>query len=233
LRIITWNCPRRTIAQCREQLAALAPDILALQEVSDAVSGSSDEAWAGWMPQQGLAVAVRAGLTVSSEAETAPEASISGRRFVVRSDAAELRILNVWAHSELGSYVSGVHRLLDESAAWLHGGPSIVLGDFNAHPAFDKEHPKFTFASISDRLKTEFGLVSAYHGHREMAHGAEGDSTYFHQWSVEKPFHLDYCFVPELWAAGITSVTVGSFADYAAFSDHRPVIVDLAMPGIS
>lgn len=228
MRIATWNCPKRTIAQSRKRLEAFAPDILVLQEVADSVLDPSSESWAGWMPLQGFAVRVRDGLTVDAEEGRLNISSVSGRPFTVRHDHGELRILSVWAHEENGTYVAGVHRILNECADWLEGGPSIVLGDFNAHPQFDKAHPKATFASISERLRTKFDLVSAYHEHAQRVHGVDETPTYYHQWKEHQPFHLDYCFVPAAWAPSIRKVSIGTFEEFVDFSDHRPILVEFA-----
>jgi endonuclease/exonuclease/phosphatase family metal-dependent hydrolase len=228
MRIATWNCPKRTIAQCRERLADFSPDILVLQEVADTVLNSNVESWCGWMPWQGFAVAVRDGLAVESEEERLGISSVSGRPFTVRLADGELRILSVWAHEENEPYVAGVHRILNECAEWLMEAPSIVLGDFNAHPRFDKKHPKATFASISERLLTDFGLVSAYHEQSQRIHGVDEIPTYYHQCKKHQPFHLDYCFVPAAWTTAIQSVSIGTFEEFDGFSDHRPVLVEFA-----
>ena len=78
------------------------------------------------------------------------------------------------------------------------------------------------------RLRTH-GLVSAYHHHRREPHGRETEPTFYLQWNALKPYHLDYCFLPKTWAPKIRSVDVGSFEAWKGHSDHRPLIVDLAL----
>jgi endonuclease/exonuclease/phosphatase family metal-dependent hydrolase len=43
----------------------------------------------------------------------------------------------------------------------------------------------------------------------------------------DRPFHLDYCFVPRRWQ--LDRVLVGNYADWASLSDHRPVVVDVTV----
>ena len=76
--------------------------------------------------------------------------------------------------------------------------------------------------TVSRRLHSE-GLVSAYHGDRPL--GRESDPTHYFQWRQDRPFHLDYCFVPRSWL--LDRVHVGNYADWASLSDHRPVVVDV------
>lgn len=40
--------------------------------------------------------------------------------------------------------------------------------------------------------------MSAYHEHFSEAHGQESRPTYYFLWNRRKPFHIDYCFVPEV-----------------------------------
>ena len=53
--------------------------------------------------------------------------------------------------------------------------------------------------------------------------------TYYHRKANSKPFHIDYCFLPESWSSRISSVDVGTYADWQT-SDHRPLTVDLRDP---
>jgi hypothetical protein len=44
----------------------------------------------------------------------------------------------------------------------------------------------------------------------------------YFKWNESRPFHIDYCFVPQAWVGS------GTYADWAKGSDHRPVVVDVA-----
>jgi len=81
-------------------------------------------------------------------------------------------------------------------------------------------------------------MTSAYHAHFGEAHGAESRATYYFHWKVEKPFHIDYCFVPDAWLSGLQQVGIGDYTDWKDASDHRPLWVDIdnaavaaSMPG--
>ena len=69
--------------------------------------------------------------------------------------------------------------------------------------------------------------VLAYHYFFNEAPGKETQPTHFHQGKQDRPFHLDYCFVPSDWASRITSVHVGGFSEWCAISDHVPLVVDV------
>lgn len=56
------------------------------------------------------------------------------------------------------------------------------------------------------------GLISAYHAHHREAQGAETRPTYYFYRHQDKPFHIDYVFVPKAWK--LRSVEVGSFREW-------------------
>jgi endonuclease/exonuclease/phosphatase family metal-dependent hydrolase len=76
-------------------------------------------------------------------------------------------------------------------------------------------------------MLTELGLVSSYHHYYGEAHGTETRPTFYLHRNKRRPYHIDYCFVPEGWASYIQSVQIGSYEDWQKHSDHRPLLVDL------
>ena len=76
-------------------------------------------------------------------------------------------------------------------------------------------------------LREEFGLVSAYHGFLGVEPGQEAHPTFYMNRKQDRPFHIDYCFIPDSWAERVVSVEVGSYSEWTA-SDHRPVTMNLA-----
>jgi endonuclease/exonuclease/phosphatase family metal-dependent hydrolase len=79
------------------------------------------------------------------------------------------------------------------------------------------------------RLLESHGLTSAYHTHHHEKQGAETLPTYYFYRHQDKPFHIDYVFVPKRWR--VKSVEIGSFQDWGHLSDHVPVVVDVTMGG--
>lgn len=108
---------------------------------------------------------------------------------------------------------------------WLKSGPSIVAGDFNANVALGPDGPRF--AKVVDQLR-EMGLVSAWHQHRAEKHGQESRHSHFHMFKPDRPFHIDFAFVPDLPAWRPRSVTLGDHANWVGEvrSDHVPLVID-------
>lgn len=76
--------------------------------------------------------------------------------------------------------------------------PTVVAGDFNHNSIWDKPLDETCHAYAVADLAT-FGLSSAYHRARGCAHGAEPEPTFFMGKDPAKPYHLDFCFVPDDW----------------------------------
>jgi len=97
-----------------------------------------------------------------------------------------------------------------------------MLGDFNANASFNGKNWSQLIA-----LTDAFGMVSAYHYFFNEAPGKEKQPTHFHQGRRDRPFHLDYCFVPTSWTDRIERVVVGTHRQWHSWSDHRPVVVEV------
>jgi exodeoxyribonuclease III len=139
------------------------------------------------------------------------------------SGPAEFNLLGVWAQGP--NYVPALLHALDRHQEFLRSGPSIVIGDFNSHPLV-KQSRTANHATLNERLKREFGLVSAFDVFSERSGGLEEPPTYYHQWHEDQPFHLDYCYFPQAWISRLKSLEIGSYQEWATRSDHRPVTVE-------
>jgi exonuclease III len=103
---------------------------------------------------------------------------------------------------------------------------SVVAGDFNTHPGWDKA-AKINHSSLVEYLLKEFGLVSAYHAAATRSGAMVEEATCYWQWKRTQPFHLDYCFIPTGWVDRLKEVTIGGYDAWADKSDHRPLLVDV------
>ena len=222
MRIVTWNCCRGPFARKTELLRPLAADVAVVQECARPPEESARVRWAGEKPRQGIAVLAGEGWSVEPIAFDAPLP-----RWIVpfRIHGPEpFTLVAVWSLPPYSrSVVQGVEALAEVIAA----GPTVVAGDFNSNPVFDRVRPtKFGYARIEAVLR-DLGVESAYHAFHGETPGDETRPTYFHQWRREQPFHMDYCFVPRGWLPRRAGVEVGGFDAWAGQSDHRPVTVDV------
>ena len=219
-RVTSWNCYRG--AKIEDSLALLAPlraDLVALQECRHPAGEDASIIWRGADPLQGVAV-VSTSPAVPVEAIEIPSLHPTVVPVVVQA-AQPFLFVGVWTHPP---YNEVAWEAMTACVAAADGMPVVAAGDFNSSPRVvgqERESPRFL-----QQMQDELGLVSAYHHVHGESPGAETRATHYHQWNESKPFHLDYCFVPETWLGHLASVEVGSFAAWPQ-SDHRPLTVDL------
>ena len=77
-------------------------------------------------------------------------------------------------------------------------------------------------------LLEDAGCVSAYHAFTGVPHGEEPIATHYFLTRRERPFHIDFCFVPRAWQ--LDDVSIASFEEFASLSDHRPITTTFRTP---
>jgi exonuclease III len=232
LRIVTWNCAM-ALARKAPSLLALKPDIAVIQECSkkslDVLQGHGFSGlWFGANPNKGLAVFCSNKFTVQVVDE------LFGKWVVpVRvQGSVDFNLVAVWAcpvGTKLAdNYIGQVHRFLAEHDGWFGTRPVVAAGDFNSNSQWDENRPGRNHTEVV-RLFESHGLISAYHTHHGERQGAETRPTYYFYRHQDKPFHIDYVFVPKGWR--LKSVEVGSFREWGHLSDHVPVVVHVSIGG--
>jgi len=224
MRIVTWNCCGGGCLQRAEELLRLEPDVIVLQEcVRPEVVDEGKCLWFGENPRKGVGIVARNGYSL----EHGPLAvGISHSVFpVVVQGPLSFHLLAVWSQPR-PTYVRAMDAGITAYEAFLQLAPSMIAGDFNSHSRWDATNRTLSHTMLVNRLKAEFKLVSAYHAPEQVA--AEGEqATFYWRWKEQQPFHIDYCFIPQAWAAHIREVTIGKFVDWQTKSDHRPLLVDI------
>ncbi len=141
-------------------------------------------------------------------------------------------LIAIWSKADKDNpYVEGVIRAV-EIYRNLFKYPTVLAGDLNSNAIWDAGHATGKSHSHLVGILSDLGLVSSYHHFHREAHGKEKQATYYFQWKEERPFHLDYCFIPAKWAANLRRVEVGSYSDWKESSDHRPLLVEVAEDGV-
>ena len=135
--------------------------------------------------------------------------------------------VGVWTHQPNNAhqhYNAVAWEAMSACVAASEGLPVVAAGDFNSSPGVSGQERDS--AQFLERMRKELGLVSVYHHFFGEKHGAETRATFYFHWKESKPFHIDYCFIPEGWVDRLAGVEVGTFAAWRQ-SDHRPLTVDL------
>ena len=230
MRLITWNC-NQAFRRKQHELLNLEPDIAVIPECENPEEEGDWSAWTDWRwtgddPHKGLGVFTRNGVTISDTTEIAE----ADHFLHVDTDAVD--VLAVWAmngsENPRQRYIGQLHTAL-ETHSELVDGETVVSGDFNWNVMWD-ESPNSPlcgdFADVRAALN-ENGLCSAYHAARGDGFGEETEATFHMHKKENRPYHIDYAFVPERQIESGVAVTVGRYDDWIDASDHMPLLVSI------
>ena len=218
MRIVTWNCRRGPLAIKRAALEAFAADIIVLTEASRPKPDETDVLWFG-EGKYGVAVVAKPPFAVTR----ADSSSLPCVYPISVSGPETFTLFAVWtweAPTYKGALMNGLDAYANLPKPW------VFAGDFNGNVRFDRPRAKAKWRDCFARLEAE-GLVSAYHVHTGAVPGEEPDPTHYFRTHHDKPFHIDYCYIPAAWAERLEEVRIASFDEFAALSDHRPLSITL------
>jgi hypothetical protein len=228
MRLVTWNCCRGPCAQKVGLLDALQADIAVLQECARPAAESDSLLWFGDNLRQGIAVVARGGYRLKRlrQARSVPRYVFP----VAVSGPHSFTLLAVWTKDKQEyKYIRAAVRAVHLYRKLIESGPTVLAGDTNSNAIWDKQHPvKMNHSALVKKLAGH-GMVSAYHTFFNEAQGNETRPTYYFLWQQAKPFHIDYCFIPQQWMPAVRQVSVEPFANWKEHSDHRPLVVDIAL----
>jgi exonuclease III len=228
MRLVTWNCCRGPHAKKVELLGALQADIAVIQECARPHAESESLLWFGDNPRQGIAVVARGGYRLKRlrRARKVP-------RYVFPVEVSgphSFTLLAVWTKDKQEyRYIRAAVRAVHLYRKLIESGPTVLAGDTNSNVIWDKHHPVEMNHSALVKKLAGYGMVSAYHTFFNEAQGKETRPTYYFLWQKAKPFHIDYCFIPQQWMPAVRQVSVEPFETWREHSDHRPLVVDIAL----
>lgn len=229
-----------------ELLRLLDPDIAILpecanEEILRAKSGllmpESSMTWLGRYKHKGLAVLGLGEYTVQFAPNVDPR--LEWVAPIEVSGPVDFRLLAVWA----SNHRAEVHHPDDPDCPqpamalavyrdWVAASPTVMAGDFNHNVFWDRPTSRRNHQRTLQACQSA-GLVSAYHEWFRETQGFETRPThYWRDRTADGPrFHIDYVFIPSAWTTRLRYVEVGAFDPWIMnWSDHVPVVVDIALP---
>lgn len=228
MHLVTWNCCRGQWAKKVHLLEPLSPDIAVIQECPKPPHESESCLWFGDNVRQGIAVLASPSFHLHRlpQLDDVPKYVIP----VGVSGPVNFLLLAVWSKGgQRFNYVEAVVKAVMLYRSQIEATPTVLMGDLNSNVIWDATHPKGMNHTALVALLRELGMVSAYHQLHQETAGIESRPTYFFQWKESRGYHIDYAFIPESWSSGIRRVEVGSYEAWKQHSDHRPVLVDIAL----
>jgi hypothetical protein len=199
LRIVVWNC-NGALHRKWERLLALRPDVAVVAESAhpEILRRKAPRfafaycEWDGWNRDQGLAV--------FSFGECALERTAQESKYQIFMPLQvrgphPFHLLAVWAFSVMAPFRAitnspSIRAALAHYTPFLSSAPSVVAGDFNSSPIWDRPGERSNHAESVADLR-ERGLESAYHLSTGCSPGAECDATLFHGRKIESRYHID------------------------------------------
>ena len=219
MKIATWNVFSGTSAARGAELTYM--DIIAFQETSQTENTNSC-VWAGDNNSQIKGVSI---LSPSYSFSVTPPMPQCSPGLAARFDDTPLgtiQILNLWAKPK-PDYFDDLINSLGAYENFISKVPTIILGDFNISPKLSGKKRKFE--KLVSVFEDSLGMSSAYHHYFGETYGEESRPTLYHLWKEDRPFHIDFVFLPRELIARLKTVAVPDYLSHAT-SDHRPVICE-------
>jgi endonuclease/exonuclease/phosphatase family metal-dependent hydrolase len=228
MRIATWNCCSGHVSQRLADLAPLHPDIVVLQEVAQPGLPFHDPVhWRGTTTRKGVAItSCTAAFAIAPVPAPAKLASRTAAATVTGPSGQPMFLLvAMWTHPQ-PNYADNAVAAIRAWRALRPDLPLVVAGDFNVD--LGSPAPSAPQRRLEQLLHAECALTSAYHAHRNLRYGQDGEvPTYRHLRRADRTWHIDYCFVPLAWASRLKSAQVMEGQEWLGRSDHSPVVVEV------
>lgn len=125
-------------------------------------------------------------------------------------------------------YIGQVYTALHTYETFMRTHP-IVVGDFNWNVMWDESPASSLCGDFTETIEilNDYGLTSGYHHSNDVEFGNEPDPTFFMHKKEDRPYHIDYAFVPEV-EYSIRDYSVGTYDGWIDASDHMPITIELA-----
>jgi hypothetical protein len=211
----------------QDDILALHPDVVVLQECSERhikESGAPFSHWVGKNPHKGLGV-----LGFGQHVYTLEPAYTPTYPWFLpfRVEDERLNVLGVWAHvkERQERYVRITHQAIDYYRAFFGAGRSLAIGDFNSNTIWDTTHAGSSHSALVEKLE-QLQMRSVYHAETQEPQGKETVSTFYLYRHPDKGYHLDYAFVSES-LLDKTSLTILDPGRWLQRSDHLPLVLDI------
>ncbi len=231
MRIVSWNC-NGALRKKRHLLDELRADILVIQECenpartqdADYKQWAGSHLWAGDNKNKGLGVFAKSGMRLE-----ALDLDAGGLQLFLPCMVDGIMFLAVWT-KEAGSptfkYIGQLYKWLQLHKSQLAQQRAIVIGDLNSNACWDVWDRWWNHSDVVKEL-ADIGLHSLYHAQTGLDQGSETQPTFFLHRKLEKPYHIDYAFLSEMLKES-AQLSIGATELWIEYSDHMPLIVDIA-----
>jgi exodeoxyribonuclease-3 len=232
MKIITWNC-NMAYRKKAALILAYAPDIVIVPECEHpdkllfppGTPKPADVLWFGENLNKGLGIFSYGKFRLKKLRIHDPSIKLVVP-VAVTGGSFDFTLFAIWANNPQdpdGAYVAQIWKAIHQYQKKIKRSRTVLAGDFNSNTIFDKKYRIGNHSHVVEKLAKK-GIHSTYHLHHKQEHGMEAHPTWYLYRHIDKPFHLDYCFVSKDLSDKILSVEIGAHHRWAQYSDHVPVI---------
>jgi exonuclease III len=145
----------------------------------------------------------------------------------IKGNNIEFILLAIWCQKPYNSDNYGIHtwNAIKYYKDLLKTEKVIIAGDLNSNSIWDKPNREANHSNIVRELQI-IGIESTYHFYNEEEQGKESNPTLHLHRNFDKPYHIDYCFASDFFMKRLKQVKIGTYENWAKYSDHNPVIID-------
>lgn len=248
MRIVSWNC-NGALRKKLAPLDSLDADIFIIQECEDPARSTKayqdwakNYLWKGESKNKGIGIFARSGIDIlplnwfntfeikglDSQSKATTWNTNDLKLFLPFSVNARYNILAAWtkgSRDHTFGYIGQLWKYLKLHSHEIVRNQTMIVGDLNSNSIWDEEDRWWNHSDVVSELY-ELGLKSLYHSESDEKQGCESQATFFLQRKIEKPYHIDYAFIPEA-KIDHSDIEIGKPSEWIEFSDHMPLIINL------
>lgn len=144
------------------------------------------------------------------------------------NDKSDFTVFAIWAQKpeKHDGYVEQIWNAVHYYDKLLNVENVILAGDFNSNSFWDKPNRIYNHTNLVEFLKSK-NIFSTYHHFHHQSQGQEKDNTLFMHRKLDRPYHIDFCFVSSNLIDKLKNVEIGEYEKWTLHSDHTPIIVTI------
>ena len=248
MKIISWNCAG-AFRKKYQQIEALNPDILIIQECENPDKyrnefknfSYKDYIWEGENESKGIGIFFKPIFNLNKLNWNGTYSIIDPdfksnlttwktnelKQFISVSITNDLNLLAVWTKgkdNQIFKYIGQFWKFILANKEHINEKPTIMIGDFNSNTIWDKIDRWWNHSEVI-KILDSWNYRSLYHEINLESQGNEKTPTFYLQRKLEKPYHIDYIFIPKSFI-NKSRLEIGKYKDWIHLSDHMPLIFE-------
>ena len=237
MKIISWNANGKFKKNYKTMLEKKA-DIYVIKECTDPkISDSEDYVelddeyyWVKWVgdektPNYGLGIFAKNEVDI----EVCDLDNKGLRYFIPVTVKDEFNLLGVWTNPDMkGSKVAHYPKEITKyyeahKDSGFFNEDMIICGDFNCDKRVLNNAHKKNVDEMIGKL-SEINLIDVYHARNREEEGKELIPTFYMNYNLNKPYHLDHVFATQ---GKVKCLKIGDPDEWIELSDHMPLIFEI------